>query len=77
LRLFDFVLEPEIPLAGLVKSGTALAHYAGNDFFRLDPDGVTFTGQCFSAQLISPLLPLLVFDNVGLDVGMNTRMNAA
>jgi hypothetical protein len=31
----------------------------------LDPDSVTFTEQCFSAQLISPLPPLLVFDNFG------------
>ena len=42
-----------------------LAHHAGDDFFRLDPDAVTFTEQCLSAQLISPLPPLLVFDNVG------------
>jgi hypothetical protein len=31
----------------------------------LHPDDVIFTAQCFSAQLISPLASLLIFDNVG------------
>jgi hypothetical protein len=44
---------------------TAPAHHTGDDFFRLHPDDVIFRKQCFSAQLISSLSSLLIFDNVG------------